>query len=242
MYSGTTLDYRSRHYQSPPFTYRGSQSLAMTVSTDPDAIKSLVPPPLKPFPEGVMSVVVGVQKLVVPLEMTYGEAALSIPVKLEEEEGDYVPVLYLDNVTAILAGREIYGYAKIDADVKSVVEDDRARGEVSRDGVKIIEMELQLGPALAFAPPVPARSFFNVKYIPAVDRKGEADVWRLIRIQSGELKITRFRPAEGTVQLRSISSDPLGNLPVLQVLNACFMEVDSTLGFGTVAHDYLQQK
>jgi acetoacetate decarboxylase len=242
MYSGSTLDYRSRHYSSPPFTYRGSQSLVITVSTDPEAIKPLVPPPLKPFPEGVMSVIVGVQKLVAPLEMTYGEAALSIPVKLEEEEGDYVPVLYLDNVTPILAGREIYGYPKVDAEVKLVVEDGRARGEVCRGGEKIVEMELQLGPAKASAPPMPARSIFNVKYIPAVDRKDEADVRRLIRIQSGELQVTRFCPAEGIVKLRSIPTDPLGNFPVLNVLNAFFIEVDQTLGFGTVAHDYLKEK
>jgi len=41
---------------------------------------------------------------------------------------------------------------------------------------------------------------------------------------------------------RSIPTDPLGNLPVLNVLNASFIEVDQTLGFGTVAHDYLKEK
>jgi len=242
MYTNTTLDYRSRHYLSLPFKYRGSQSLVLTVSTEAEAIEPLVPEPLKPFPEGVMSVVVGVQKLDVPLKMNYGEAVVSIPVKLEKEEGDYVPVLYLDNVTAILGGREIYGYPKIDAEVKFEVEDNRAKGEVIREGTKIIEMALQLGPAAASAPPLPVRSFFNVKYIPSMDRKGEADIWRLIRVQPEGQKITRFHSAKGTLQLRSIPSDPLGNFPVLKVLDACFLEVDSTLGFGSVAHDYLKEK
>lgn len=236
-FEGTNL---KRSIASPPYRYDGNRSLVVTFTTSQDVLRDLVPEPLRPNADGTMILELCQLKLVEPRPFAYNEAILRIPVTYGGTEGVYMVVLYLDKFPPITPGREVYGYPKVDANVAIDVKDGEFYGRVERDGTTIIDVAAALGEPTTPPAEVPDSTAFNLKLIPSAEKDAPPDVKQLIAVSLTDQKVTRLRPAKAKVTFSSTARDPLGSIPINQVLEARYEEGGTVLGFGKVVHDYLK--
>ena len=96
-------------YPAPPWTYRDCNMLQISFRSDPDVVARMVPAPLVPNPDGVMVVWLADMKVVEPFKLNYLEHGLAVPSQLNGKPVLYCTHLYLNDDTAIAAGREIWG-------------------------------------------------------------------------------------------------------------------------------------
>jgi acetoacetate decarboxylase len=231
-----------RSIERPPYRYEGNRTLRVAFRTSPDVLRDLVPEPLVPNPDGTMTLEVSQLKIVEPNPVAYNEAILGIPVTYAGTEGVYMVALYLDKVRPITAGREVYGFPKVDAIIAIDVKDDEFHGRVVRNGTAIIDVAATLGGPTDAPAKVPDLTVFNLKLIPSAEKNAPPDIKQLVAVSLTDRKVTRLRPAKAKVTFSSTATDPLRSIPVLQVLDARYEEGGNVLGFGKVVHDYLKKE
>jgi acetoacetate decarboxylase len=93
-----------------PYCFVGREYLVITYRTDPEALRSVVPAPLR-FDVPM----VRYEFIRMPDSTGFGnytESGQVIPVRLGEERGGYVHAMYLDDDAPIAAGRELWGFPK----------------------------------------------------------------------------------------------------------------------------------
>jgi acetoacetate decarboxylase len=225
-------------YPAPPWTYRDCNMLQISFRSDPDVVSRMVPAPLVPNPDGVMVVWLADMKIVEPFKLTYLEHGLAVPSQLNGKPVLYCTHLYLNDDTAIAAGREIWGWPKKHAAMTYTRDGGSVVTATTRRGVEIVRGTFQ---ATGDAPIADvARHYVNYKLIPSANGTSAHDVRQLT--STTLLRTTRVRKnGTATLQFRSSSADALGQITVNQILNAEYSEFDFTLSSGEVVHDYLQQ-
>lgn len=238
-FSGTHLAGTSLSYPMPPFRYEGSRVVSVGFRTSPEVLRALVPEPLVPNPAGQASALIVHHHIVAPMPLSYCEAFLVVPVSHEGAAGAYIPVLYLDEAAAITGGREIWGFSKFGAEIQIVEEEGRVRASVQTGGVTLIDMSVRPGDPLVPIPETPNLPIFNVKLIPSVEKGAPPDVLQLTATTLGDREFTELRPGAGRLEFGSTPIDPLGSIPILEILDAAFYVYDFTLDYGEVVHDYL---
>jgi acetoacetate decarboxylase len=227
------------YFTRPPFLYRDCPVIAITFRTDPHALRHLVPEPLTPDPDDLMTLLVG--RLHNNRLGAYREAILGAPCTLSGRRGNYAAALYLDRPSCIVAGREIWGWPKKDAELVLNQAHDRATATVERDGVPIIRAELDLlGPLdpseLGLEP-----TWFNLKLIPSVTDGAPPDVLQLTETTFANVVAREVRGGVGRLGFASTLDDPLGGLiSVREVVTSAVMRLDFDLLDGVVVHDYLR--
>ena len=240
-FSGTHLAATSLSYPMPPFTYEGSRVVSVTFRTSPEVLRALVPEPLVPNAASEVSAAIVHHHIVAPMPLSYYEAFLVIPVSHKGAPGSYIPVLYLDEAAAITGGREIWGFSKFGAEIRMVEEAGEVHASVRSEGVTLIDISVRPGDSLVPIPETPNVPIFNVKLIPSVKKGAPPDVLQLTATTLGDRKVTELRPGLGTLDFGSTPVDPLGRIPVLEILRAAHYEYDFTLDYGKVVHDYLAE-
>jgi acetoacetate decarboxylase len=180
----------------------------------------------------------------------YYEGALSIGAEYRGEQGFYCLAMPVDDDTAMIGGREQYGFPKKMADHISLVRDGaRVIGSVVRHGVEILHIE---GDAHADVTPEPmwgtrevrdlegrpaaASTSFLFKYSPPAKGGLFAHLPQLVR------QVTLFTPREGSIEgvegakLELVSSkvDALGEIPAFEILSATYGVFDNTMLPGKV--------
>src|SRR5262249_5176704 len=88
--------------------------LNIVYRTDPEALRAVVPEPLE-FLEHPSGPLVRFEVMKMGDSTSFGpytESGQVIPVRFGEERGEYLHAMYLDNVAATVAGREISAYPK----------------------------------------------------------------------------------------------------------------------------------
>ena len=225
-------------YPPPPWRYRDCRLLVLTLRSDPEVVKRLVPPPLVPNADGVVMMWLGDMHAVDPFELDYLEYGLGVPVEHDGKRGIYCAHLYLDDDTAIAGGREIWGWPKKLAAIAFTVEGNRVTATATRKGVEIIRAEFEGGSDLPIED-LP-QHFINFKIIPSVRADAPPDVCQLNDCPF--LRVTRSQKAgKATLALRSSAVDALGDLPVHEILQARFSIADVELPLGETIHDYLAE-
>lgn len=238
-FSGTHLAGTSLSYPMPPFIYEGSRVVSVAFRTSPEVLRALVPEPLVPNAAGEVSAAIVHHHIVAPMPLSYYEAFLVIPVSHEGAAGQYIPVLYLDEAAAITGGREIWGFSKFGAEIQIIEEVGEVHASVQTGDVTLIDMSVSPGDPLVPIPETPNVPIFNVKLIPSVEKGAPPDVLQLTATTLGDRKITELRPGVGTLDFGSTPLDPLGRIPVLEILRAACYEYNFTLDYGEVVYDYL---
>jgi acetoacetate decarboxylase len=238
-FEGTHLSSRTPPYPLPPYTYEGNRMLIVIARTSPDVLRALVPEPLIVNPAGQVFLYVGDLHVVAPARVGYREAGIMIPASDGREEGVYLPVLYLDRVLPIVAGREVWGYPKFEADIELVEESGAVRASVKSQGTSLIDATLRLGSPV---PPqnLSPRTMFLLKRIPSVTGPSALDVRRLTTAVLRDEQCTEMRPGDVTLRLGSTPLDPLGSIPLLEVVNGFYVKGGFVLDHGRVVHDYLE--
>jgi len=228
-------------YGTPPYKYEGSRFISIAFKTSPDILRELAPEPLVANPDNVMSLSVGLHKVIEPIEFSYHEAYLSIPVSYDGIKGGYLPILYLNHDIAIIAGREIWGFSKFEADISFLEEEGEIHASIKRMGVTLVDATLALGePIEPFQSPE-GPQIFNLKLIPSVKKDAPPDVKQLTATTIVNLEMTKGYTGQATLAFGSISSDPLDNIPILEILGGRYEESGFILDYGQVVYDYLSE-
>lgn len=233
---GYSMPSASPLYPEPPFHYENNQVINILFRTAPGILRELVPAPLLPNPDNLAFIYAGVFN--VPQKAVYKEAGIGIPAFFGETFGSYLVYLYLDPPLAIMPGREIWGFPKKDAMITFKKEPGAAYASVIRDGVTILSASVSASEQVDPIPSQPDIPCFNLKVIPSVKKDHPPDVLQL----TSTTLISRKKELYGgkaTLAFNSSTADPLGNIPVLEILKGELSTEDASLDYGEVLFDYL---
>lgn len=234
-------------YGDPPRTYHDSQIVSITFKTTPQALRKLVPKPMEPNTDGIITLYFGHfnapdydrGNFHFPGE-SYEETGLVAPVSLFKEGGGYSLFLYLNKFTPAISGREIWGFPKKDADIAMTEEGGKITFTVNRLGVAIMKATFRKTAKVDKIPARPARARYNLKYIPSAMRNAPPDVMQIVSYKQ-DSKIKELYNGEATLEFGSTPVDPLGEIPVVKIVRAEYMVVDGGVDYGEVLYDYLKQ-
>jgi acetoacetate decarboxylase len=238
-FEGTVLSSTMLPYGAPPYRYEGSQLVSITFETSPEILRALIPKPLAVDASNLMSITIGLQKIVEPRPSNYYEAYISIPVSHAGTKGTYLPILYLDKAIPIVGGREIWGFSKVDAKIHFEEVDGKIHARVSQDGIALIDAVISLGEQLILPKDSPRQPVFNMKLIPSVKKNAPPDVMQLTSMIPRDAEMTKLLSGEAKLVLGSTPSSPLGKIPVRKITSCLYTESGFVLDYGEVVHDYL---
>jgi acetoacetate decarboxylase len=231
----------SPYYVPPPYEYKDNNTITILFRSTADALQELLPSPLVPNPDSLAFVYVGEFHVVSPFELKYKEAGLGIPVLFEEKPANFMVIIYLDQVGAIVTGREIWGWPKKDAEIIYSVKNGVYQASVIGDGLEIIHALVNASEQVKPIPPGADIPALNLKIIPSVKKNQPPDVLQLTSANISSTTKTLFR-GEASLTFASSSNDKVGNIPVLGMISGEQSVVDMSLDCGDVLVDYLREK
>ena len=235
---GYSMPSTSPLYPEPPFYFENNKFISIVFSTTKDALLELVPSPLIPNPQNLAYIYIGI--LNVPQRGTYKEAGIGIPAFFGEQIGNYILYLYLDEAFAIVPGREIWGWPKKDAEITFIEGNGAYDARVTRAGTTIISLSLNNLELVEPRPDSANTPHFNLKIIPSVKKNYPPDVLQLTTSTVISTKKALFQ-GKASLVFKSSPDDPLGNLPVLEILSGEQSIEDMSMDCGDVLFDYLKE-
>ena len=124
-----------------------STSLAATFLTDPEAVASVLPPPLSPPDEPLVKV--GISQVDLGGRMPpFGAGTFAVAARHGDLAGYYPLLMPMTTEQAVVGGREIFGEPKKIADIALDRDGDALHATVRRLGVTIIEVTGTVGEEL----------------------------------------------------------------------------------------------
>ncbi len=235
---GYSMPSTSPLYPQPPFYFENNKIISSVFTTTPEALRELVPAPLLPNPQNLAYIYIGIFN--VPQRGIYKEAGIGIPAIFGEKIGNYVLYLYLDEAFAIVPGREIWGWPKKEAEITFTEERGLYNASVNRLGTTIINLSVDNLEAIEPIPDAPNTPNINLKIIPSVKKNHAPDVLQLTTSMAISKKKTLFQ-GKATLVFNSSPDDPLGDLPVLDIVSGDQYIEDMSMDCGDVLFDYLKE-
>ena len=222
----------------PRFTDR--EYLNVVYRTDPDALRAVVPEPLR-----VDEPLVRFEVMKMGDVSGYGpytEAGQAIPVSFEGERGEYLHAMYLDNFPATASGREVSAYPKVIGSPALYVDSGALVGTLDHGSLRVAtatmgykhhELDHREAEAQITVPT------FMLKTIPDYD--GSLRVQELVRTEITDIVVKEAYSAPARLQLFQHVLAPLADLPVLEVVSASHIITDLTLAPAKPVHNYLEE-
>ncbi|MFT4615219.1 MAG: acetoacetate decarboxylase [Bacteroidia bacterium] len=235
-FKGTCLDVESAAYAVPPYQYRDNEMFTLKIEVDPAYLRALVPAPMQVNADNIMAIYVGWLHVVEPKKITYGEAGIMIPVSLGDRVGTYMPVLYLDEVELLTAGREVWGFPKFRGEVAFERSENAVRASVSEGDVVLIDMQMDFEKQ-GESVPVYDREHFLLKSIPSVTGDGY-DVRQINSCKVRNDHRKEIWEGQAELNLRSTPTSPLGDIPVTRIISSVYTVGDIVLDKGEVIYRY----
>jgi acetoacetate decarboxylase len=221
----------------PRFTDR--EYLSIVYRTDPDALRAVVPEPLR------------IEEPLVRFEIMkmndvtgygpYTEGGQAIQVAFEGERGEYLHAMYLDNFPATAAGREVAAYPKVMGAPKLYVDQGALVGTLDYGtlrvatatmGYKHHALDVREAEAQITVPT------FMLKTVPGYD--GVPRVQELVRTRITDVVVKAAYSGPARLQLFQHVLAPLADLPVLEIVSAAHILTDLTLAGVEPVFDYLK--
>ncbi|MEV5380908.1 acetoacetate decarboxylase [Streptomyces nondiastaticus] len=217
--------------------------LSIVYRTDPEALRAVVPEPLRVDP-GEPLVRFEVMKMTdVTAYGPYVEAGQAIPVRFGDERGEYLHAMYLDSFAAIAAGREVSAYPKAMGTPALFADHSALVGTLDYGSVRVATATMgykhrPLDPELAYEQiAVPT---YMLKVVPGYD--GTPRVCELVRTQITDLVVKEAYTGPARLQLFEHVLAPLADLPVREIVSASHIVTDLTLEKAVPVHDYLTEE
>jgi acetoacetate decarboxylase len=244
--AGFSMPLIAPEYGAPPRTYHDSPLVSITFKTTPEALQKLVPKPLVPNPDNLVSLYIGrfntpdySRGEYVFKGDSYLEAGFVVPVAFEKQSGGYSLFLYLNKPGPAISGREIWGFPKKDADIAMTDDNGKITVTMERLGSVLMKATFQRGEKVEPVPSRPPRARYNLKYIPSVMKNAPPDVMQITSyLQTNTMK--ELYKGKATLELSGTSVDPLGQIPVVEMVRAEYMVIDGSVDYGDVLYDYLK--
>jgi acetoacetate decarboxylase len=216
-----------------------SQSLVTFYETDPELIRSVLPPPLEMSDTPLVRL--NIASVDLPsLPDPLGAAVVSVTCTHEGRAGFYDLTMVMTSEQAVIGGRETFGEPKKTGRVSLDVADGRVHGLVSRMGVDYLEV---VGTVAETLDPLPTneRVTFYFKFLLDPQGKGFDHDPALVYCTRTENQRSRER-VDATVTLRDSNYDPVADLPVHRVVS-CHLLENNTVQRGeihsTVPQDWI---
>ena len=131
-------------YNRPPYPVEDAKLVIVRFKADPAAIAKLVPQPLEPVGDGIVTAFIGdIWQIAGPGE--YHEGGVSVGVRYKGVTGSYMPFLLTSTDDALLVGREVFGMPKLMCDEGRIWVDGNARrANLVRRGDEILNLSVNL--------------------------------------------------------------------------------------------------
>jgi acetoacetate decarboxylase len=213
-------DLLQRHAE-PAFLDR--RGLAIQFETDPEFVRAILPPPLAPAERPLASVGLssfGASNCVGPFD----GGAITVRCRYGDLEGQYCITMPMSTDTAVIYGRELYAEPKKLAAVTVAREGGRAQATVTRMGVTTITLAAELAEPVAEGTSEVNNFYF--KYTIRADGTGLDHDPLLVCVRTTSTIRNAMRGA-GTIQFAESRHDPVGDIPIVQVLGAIWSEGDT---------------
>jgi len=239
-------------YGPPPYLYRGVEDIFISYEADPEGVAALLPPGLEPAEEVPVCIAWGRW---IPFSSfgPYHEAYVMIRARLDGDVYLYQPFIFTDNEIPLVAGREIWGYAK-----KLAVMERHSGGSGSPFGEQMLfTVERPRGQRIMTMSIVCEQAFdpaemqdtpvLSTRVIPNAE-PGPPSVAQLVRL---DVEAPVHRSAGGVPMLftgrasvtmdATSAVDPWHLLAPRKILQGWFGVFDFDLGYGKVVKDYLAE-
>ena len=233
-------------YSAPPVQFRDNRIIAITFKTTPEVVRELVPEPLLPNPANLMFVYIGSLNFENPPvgRFNYLEAGIGVPVIFSNTKapGYYAVCLYLNKALPIVAGREIYGWPKKDAEITFTEKEGEISARVERFGTVLLSMSGKRQKNVEPGRNQRQMPWFVQKIIPSARKNAPPDVWQLVSSTNVDNITKELWNCTAMLELQTGPQDPLGNIKVLEIVSAQFSVGDFAMDYGQIIHDYLLKK
>lgn len=222
----------------PPYEYEGSEVIEIKFQTTPEAIKNLVPYPLIPDPNNTVIVQMGIQR--VNPNYYYDEMIIKVPVKFYDKSGNYHVVLFLEDIVPVVAGREIWGYPKVDADLEFKKKRGKVHAKVARNGTLLFDFSAKIKESDPETYEFDEIYDFAIKEIPSADGNAIPALKRLNSSNIRKLKVYDLQSCE-IIKFELIGSEQnfMPQIPVVKTISANIGKFDAILDYGKIEYDYL---
>src|ERR1700726_1526438 len=212
-----------------PHRFTSREYLNITYWTDREALVKQVPEPLE-----VDEPLVRFEVMNMPDTTGYGsyvECGQAAVVRHKEEVGEYIIGMYLDNLPAIAAGRELSAFPKKLGSAKLFVDSDTLVGARATMGYKQKPMDLEKARQEICVPT------FMLKILPSYEKRPR--ICELVRTEITNISVKGAWRGPARLQLFEHVLAPLADLPVREIISATHILTDLTLSPATVIYDYL---
>ncbi len=204
--------------------FERSRGISAVYETDPEIIAKVLPPPLEPAGEPLVTVSVshiGASNVLQP----FGAAGLAVAAQYEGITGSYPLTMPMSTDSAVIFGRELYGEPKKLAEIEVSRDGDRVAGTVRRYGITYLEIRGAVVESLEPADSSDSSRFY-FKFMPAPDGNGFDNDPVLVRVRhSGRSRLVER--LDGEVILRESPHDPVVDVPVRRLLSVTYAEGDT---------------
>ncbi len=197
--------------------------LTVTYLTRPEIVRAVLPPPLAPGTEPLVSVGVG----------TFGTSncvgafaggMMCVRARYKDLEADYCLAMPMSTDHAIIFGRELFGEPKKQARVKLESDGDVTRGVIERMGIPYLTVESKLTENMPVDQPSYADRF-HFKFMHSADGRGlEFDPVLVHAHFTNRLRVARR--GLGKVVLKPSHHDPLSEIEIVEMRGAVYIEGD----------------
>jgi acetoacetate decarboxylase len=225
-------------YPRGPYRFVNREFMIITYETDMDALREVVPEPLK-----VVDPLVKFEFIRMPDSTGFGdytESGQVIPVEFEGVAGGYTHAMYLNDLAPIAGGREIWGFPKKLAEPCLNVEKDTLVGTLSYGNERVAVATMGYKHGVADQKQVLASLLapsFLLKMIPHVD--SSLRICELVKYSLTDINLKGAWTGPGGLEFFQHALAPVAQLPVRRVVSALHILTDLTLPYGEVVYDYL---
>lgn len=248
--SGYSMPLTGPMFGAPPIRFSDTKLVSITFKTTPETLQKLVPKPLVPNADSLMYVYIarfnpqdytsGEFVYKTSSATSYLEVAFGVPVAFGNQPGRYVVYMYLDKTIPVVFGREMWGYPKKDAEITMIEDGETITAQAERRGTMLVRATFKRTGKIDPIPSRPPAVTYNLKFIPSVKKNAPPDVMQLTS-NITDYRVRELYKGNATLELGTSSTDPLGKIPILQIVRAEYMVMDGALDYGDVVYDYLKQ-
>lgn len=225
-------------YPKGPYRFVNREFLIITYETQMDKLREIVPAPLE-----VVEPIVKFEFIRMPDSTGFGdytESGQVIPVRYQGKTGTYTHAMYLDDLSPIAGGREIWGFPKKLAEPRLRIEKETFMGTLDYEGTRIATATMgykyesldMVKVASTLVQPA-----YLLKIIPHVD--GGPRICELVEYELADVTVKGAWSGPAQLELFQHALAPVAALPVKRIISGMHILTDLTLPYGRVVYDYL---